>query len=106
MRRAWRALRGDLRHDHGNGEFAPNTNYVLADRFGETCTLRIEIDGSPIPAASVRVRGIPQPFDGGTPCTGYQVLPRSRADFTPSSCNVAVERNTWSAVKTLFREDR
>ena len=93
----------------GTGNFVSNNNYVFTDGFGQNCTVRIDgdtdIDGTPIPAASVRIRGVLQQFDGGMACTGYQVLPRSLADLTPDECILPVEQKSWGQVKTLFRDD-
>ncbi len=102
-------------HFEATGTFAANTNYVFIDAFGESCIIRIDgdtdIDGTAIPTGAVTVSGVLGQFDrtgaGGTrvPCTGYQILPPSLADFKPgNNCTVAVEGVPWGTVKSLYRD--
>jgi beta-lactamase superfamily II metal-dependent hydrolase len=63
-------------------------NLTITDGTGQV-TLRIlsttGIPGMPAPSASVSIMGIVGQFDGFRPMNrGYQILPRSRADFIPA----------------------
>lgn len=85
------------------------TNYAFVDAYGDTCEVRVDtdtnIDGTPIPVGAVTIKGVLGQFDGGVPCTGYQILPRSLADLTEGDCTVAVKAQDWGKVKALYRDD-
>jgi hypothetical protein len=85
-----------------------SSNYLFVDANGDTCEVRIDSDtgiqGTAIPAGSVTVTGVMSQFDFSG-CTGYQLLPRSLADLTPTTCTVAVEEATWTDVKTTYRDE-
>ena len=95
----------------GGNFSAGSANYNFIDAQGDTCQVRIDSDtgigGTAIPAGSVTLKGIFAQFDGfgANLCGGYQLLPRSLADITPSSCTVAVDEVIWSDVKDKYRED-
>jgi hypothetical protein len=80
-----------------DGNFLPfSANYDFDDLAGDTCEVRIDsdtgIEGTPIPDGPVAVTGILGQFNGfQDDCTGYQILPRALADFSPPFCNVDVD---------------
>jgi hypothetical protein len=64
-----------------------STNYDVTDTSG-MAIMRIDddtdVDGTPIPPTNSfdSVIGVAGQFNGGTPLTGYQILPRSTGDLT------------------------
>jgi hypothetical protein len=64
--------------------FGFSQNYGISDSSGSS-VMRIDgdtnIPGEPIPLVPVTIRGIAGQFNGGTPNTGYQVLPRTNDDI-------------------------
>jgi hypothetical protein len=88
-----------------------SNNYQFVDANGDTCEVRVDSDtgiqGTAIPAGSVTVTGVLAQFDnfGANVCGGYQLLPRSLSDLTPTTCTVAVEDATWTDVKTTYRDE-
>lgn len=92
------------------GTFGSGVNYPFVDAFGDTTEVRIDNDtdivGTTIPTGAVTITGVLGQFDSFTnTCTGYQVIPRSLADFAEGDCTVAVEDKTWGDVKQIYRED-
>lgn len=84
----------------------PYQTYTLEDGVGNQGTLyydtSTDLTGQLIPQGWLDVVGCLGQYVFGPPwCTGYQIIPRSMADFeyTPS----AVEDATWSSVKALYR---
>jgi len=71
-----------------------NSNLTITDDGGASeVTLRIDgdtdIPGAPTPTQSFDVIGIVSQYDAGHPFTGgYQILPRSRADFSSAEVNL------------------
>jgi hypothetical protein len=82
-----------------SGVFPPASsgrNYDFVDINGDTCEIRIDrdtgIEGTPIPSGNVSVKGVLGQFNIFLDiCIGYQVLPRSLADFSPPTCEVDVD---------------
>ncbi len=79
------------------GDFLPfSANYDFVDIEGNTLEVRIDsdtgINGTPIPAGNVTVKGVFGQFNGfSDTCVGYQLLPRSTADFLPPTCEVNLD---------------